>query len=77
MHLFLLVHSIPHRRAGETDQAAMITMTYFHPWTLRIQDAEEHFVPHASNLRTQDVTWEDNGYMVNWQCHITRVSTLC
>ncbi len=55
---------IPHRRAGETDSAAMITVTYFHPWTLRIQDAEEHFVPHASNLQAQDVTWEDT--MSTW-----------
>ena len=56
---------IPHRRPGETERAAMITMTYFHPWTLRAADEldghvdeQQSVVPYAGNLRPQDATWE-------------------
>ena len=36
----------------------MITMTYFHPWTLRAADEEQSIVPYAGNLRPNDATWE-------------------
>ena len=36
----------------------MITMTYFHPWTLRAADEEQSIVPYAGNLRPEDATWE-------------------
>ena len=36
----------------------MITMTYFHSWTLRAADETQSLVPHAGNLRPQDATWE-------------------
>ena len=43
----------------------MITMTYFHPWTLRAADEldghvdeQQSVVPYAGNLRPQDATWE-------------------
>ena len=36
----------------------MITMTYFHPWTLRAADEEQSIVPYAGNLRPEDLTWE-------------------
>ena len=49
---------IPHRRAGEAERAAMITMSYFHPWTLRAADEETSIVPYAGNLRPVDATWE-------------------
>ena len=49
---------IPHRRPGETERAAMITMTYFHLWTLRAADEAQSLVPYAGNLRPQDATWE-------------------
>lgn len=49
---------IPHRRLGEADRAAMITMSYFHPWTLRGTDEETGIVPYAGNLRPADATWE-------------------
>ena len=38
---------IPHRRPGERERAAMITMSYFHPWTLRAADEEASIVPYA------------------------------
>ena len=37
---------IPRHRPGEGERAAEITMTYFHPWTLRAADVDPH-VPHA------------------------------
>ena len=36
----------------------MITMTYLHPWTLRVGDEEVSFVPYAGNLRAPDISWE-------------------
>ena len=50
---------IPHRRRGETERAAMITMTYFHPWTLRAPDEEDSVVPYAGHLRPSIATWEE------------------
>ena len=54
---FIGAHT-PHRRPRETEHAAMITMTYFHPWTLRAADEAQSIVPYAGNLRPQDATWE-------------------
>ena len=34
-------------------------MAYFHPWTLRQQDAEDPFVPFAGKLRTDGNTWQE------------------
>ena len=45
-------------------------MTYFHPWTLRAQDADIR-VPYAGALRHHDMLWEDamsewlNGHVVS------------
>ena len=36
----------------------MITMTYFHPWTLRKSDASTE-VPYAGELRSEELTWQD------------------
>ena len=33
-------------------------MSYFHPWTLRAQDSDEH-VPFAGHLRKVDETWQE------------------
>ena len=49
---------IPQRKLGETERAAMITMAYFHPWTLRAADEEHSLVPYAGKLRPEDTTWE-------------------
>ena len=38
-------------------------MAYFHPWTLRQQDAEEDHVPFAGCLRNRS-TWEE--YLSTW-----------
>ena len=37
----------------------MLTMAYFHPWTLRQQDEERSYVPYACSLRASDSTWQD------------------
>jgi hypothetical protein len=37
----------------------MLTMAYFHPWTLRKNDAENSYVPLAGDLRAEDVSWQD------------------
>ena len=47
---------VPKRSAGETERSAMLTMTYFHPWTLRKADADEH-VAFAGALRAENNTW--------------------
>ena len=48
----------PRHRPGEEQRAAAIVMAYFHPWTLRQADAEEH-VPYAGCLRRTDESWQD------------------
>ena len=47
---------IPRHRPGEGERAAKITLTYFHPWTLRLEDVEPH-IPHASQLKGEHATW--------------------
>ena len=37
----------------------MLTMAYFHPWTLRQTDAEAKVVPHAAELRGAELSWRD------------------
>ncbi len=49
---------IPRHRPGEGERAARITITYFHPWTLRLADVDPH-VPHASHLKGNHATWQD------------------
>ena len=48
---------IPRHRPGESERAAKITLTYFHPWTLRLEDVEPH-IPHASQLKGEHATWQ-------------------
>ena len=33
-------------------------MSYFHPWTLRVKDADAH-VPYAGSLRAVEETWQE------------------
>jgi len=47
---------VPRRSVGEQERAAMITQVYFHPWTLRAAEADEH-VKYAGSLREQDTSW--------------------
>ena len=50
-------------RSGEESRSATIVMAYFHPWTLRTEDSEEH-VPFAGQLRNSDETWQ--GALCRW-----------
>ena len=47
---------LPRHAAGESRRAALITMTYFHPWTLRLKESHTEHVPHASQLRADWLT---------------------
>ena len=49
---------VPRHQPGEQQRAAAIVMAYFHPWTLRHEDADEH-VKYAGHLRADDETWQD------------------
>ena len=49
---------IPAHRPGEQQRSAAIVMAYFHPWTLRKADADEH-VKYAGSLRDSKETWQD------------------
>ena len=42
-----------------SDRSAMLTMAYFHPWTLRKSDAEGSAVPCAGNLRDREESWQN------------------
>jgi len=48
---------LPRHKTGCTERNATITMTYFHPWTLREEGSDEH-VPTLQNLRQGRETWE-------------------
>ena len=49
---------LPNRGKGEDHRSATIVMSYFHPWTLRERDADEH-VPFAGQLRKANDTWQE------------------
>ena len=49
---------VPRHAVGQQQRAAMIVMTYFHPWTLRQQDADIH-VPHVGELRCAQQSWQE------------------
>ena len=49
---------VPRHQPGEQQRAAAIVMTYFHPWTLRHEDADDH-VKYAGHLRGANQTWQD------------------
>ena len=42
------------KRDDSAERSAMLTMAYFHPWTLRSHDAEGSVVPFAGHLRDRD-----------------------
>ena len=50
---------LPKHRPQEQQQTACIIMSYFHPWTLRSLDAEEH-VPSAESLRGAHMTCQQS-----------------
>ena len=49
---------VPSKRANAVDHSAMLTMAYFHPWTLRADDEESDAVPFAGRLRGNDESWD-------------------
>ena len=49
---------VPKHRPGEQQRAAAIAMAYFHPWTLRQNDADQH-VKYAGQLRGSNEPWQD------------------
>ena len=51
------------KRADSFERSAMLTMSCYHPWTLRQEDAEENHVPFAGCLRKES-TWETS--LANW-----------
>ena len=40
------------------ERSAMLTMVYFHPWTLCVDFEEARFVPYAGRLRRDEKSWE-------------------
>ena len=51
------------KRDDSSERSALLTMAYFHPWTLRKDDAQEDHVPFAGSLRNCS-TWEE--YLASW-----------
>ncbi len=49
---------LPHHGPGQGERNALITMTYFHPWTLCEAAAVEH-VPHPRDLKNGSETWQE------------------
>ena len=41
-----------------SEHSALLTMAYFHPWTLRAEEEEVDAVPYAGCLRADEESWE-------------------
>ena len=50
---------VPSKTNNAAERSAMLTMAYFHPWTLHANEEEGEVVPYAGSLRTGEDTWED------------------
>ena len=50
---------VPSKRNDAAEHSAVLTMAYFHPWTLRADEEEGEVVPYAGSLRSGENTWED------------------
>ena len=48
----------PVPRNGALEDNAQIMMAYFHPWTLRANDADEH-APFAGGLKGEEASWSE------------------
>ena len=55
---------VPMKRNDSADRSAMLTMAYFHPWTLRSGFAEGKVVPFAGCLREREESWQ--GALSTW-----------
>ena len=49
---------VPSKRNDAAEHSAMLTMAYFHPWTLRGNEEESDVVPYAGSLRAGEDNWE-------------------
>ena len=49
---------VPSKRNNASEFSALLTMAYFHPWTLREGEEEGDVVPYAGSLRTGENSWE-------------------
>ena len=49
---------VPMKRHDSAERSAMLTMAYFHPWSLRASDAQGSVVPFAGNLRDRQESWQ-------------------
>ena len=49
---------LPKHRSGSSEQNAKITMTYFHPWTLRDEMWGDEHVPTVYNLKGKHENWQ-------------------
>ena len=50
---------VPSKTNNAAERSAMLTMAYFHLWTLHANEEEGEVVPYAGSLRTGEDTWED------------------
>ena len=57
---------VPMKSADSGERSALLTMAYFHPWTLRIDDGDDNIVLYAARLRQQGRSWQDTlSYWLN------------
>ena len=49
---------VPMKRDDSAERSAMLTMVYFHPWTLRYRSEDGTVVPFAGNLRPRGQSWQ-------------------
>ena len=49
---------VPMKRADSGERSAMLTMAYFHPWTLQTDGTDNNIVPYAGMLRKQGESWQ-------------------
>ena len=55
---------LPKHGKDDSERSAMIVMAYFHPWTLQLLKEGDEHVPHASQLRGVQESWEEA--MTKW-----------
>ena len=49
---------VPSKGNNASEHSALLTMAYFHPWTLRAEEEEVDAVPYAGCLRADEENWE-------------------
>ena len=65
---------VPSKGNNASERLALLTMAYFHPWTLRAEEEEYGVVPYAGSLRAGDESLETA--LKNWfDGHISQESS--